>query len=134
MNVEQLFHFIDRFKCLKGVQIQITAVNIVPPKIANSFPQVYIINTDPIPNPGKHWICIIFHNTTNIDYFDSLGNSPPFYSGDLITFIDNNSREGYNFIQKQIQSNSSDICGLYVVFFILMRICFKMSVENIYEV
>ena len=100
MNVEQLSYLLQRFKCLKQTLINITAVNTVPAKIVKSFPQVYIINTVPIPNLGKHWICVIFHDTLKIDYFDSLGNSPRFYSRDLVKFIDDNSRDGNNFIQK----------------------------------
>lgn len=56
-----------------------------------------------------------------------------FYSRELIKFIEDNSRNGYKFIKKSIQSSSSDICGLYVVFFALMRICFNIPVENIYD-
>lgn len=133
MNAEQLSNLLQRFKCLNETIVNITAVNAVPNKIVKIFPQLYIINTDPIPNPGKYWICVIFHDTLNTDYFDSLGNSPRFYSSELIKFIEDNSRNGYKFIKKSIQSSSSDICGLYVVFFALMRICFNIPVENIYD-
>lgn len=48
-------------------------------------------------------------------------------------FIEDNSKNECTFIQKKIQSNSSDTCGLYVVFFALMRICFNNSVDSIYD-
>lgn len=133
MNADQLFNLLRKFKCLNETLVNITAVNALPVKVIKHFPQLRIINTDPIQNPGKHRICVIFHDTSNSDFYDSLGKSPKFYSEKLMKFIEDNSKNECTFIQKKIQSNSSDTCGLYVVFFALMRICFNNSVDSIYD-
>ena len=65
-------------------------------------------------------------------YFDSLGKDPGSYSRNLRKLIEENCYE-WTFIPKQVQSNSSDICGLYVVFFALMKICFHLSIHDIYH-
>lgn len=133
MNTEQLSKLLRKLKCLKETVVDITAINALPDMIVRNFPQLYIINTDPFPNPGKHWVCVIFYNSSRTDYFDSLGKAPEEYSRNLRGFIDKNSHNKCRFIPRQIQSNSSDICGLYVVFFALMRICFHIPIDNIYD-
>jgi len=34
-------------------------------------------------------------------------------------------------LQKQIQSSDSDICGLHALFFLVQRLCYGVSFENI---
>ena len=133
MNTEQLSKLIRNSKCLNETLIDITAINVLPTVRIRPFPQLYIINTDPFPNPGKHWVCVVFYNASKADYFASLGKHPEAYSRNLKRFIIENSSNKCTFIPKQIQSNSSDICGLYVVFFAMMRICFHIPTDNVYD-
>ncbi len=130
MNTEQLSKLIRNFKCLNETLIDITAINVLPTVSIRPFPQLYIINTDPFPNPGKHWVCVVFYNASKADYFASLGKHPEAYSRNLKRFIIENSKNKCTFIPKQIQSNSSDICGLYVVCFAMMRICFHIPLNR----
>ena len=132
MNTIQLNSMLNDFDCLKGTIIQITAVNTLPQVITNSFPQIFIVNSDPYPNSGKHWVCVIFYSSSKSEYFDSLGKPPDFYGRNLQSFIDRNSRK-CTFILKRLQATSSDTCGLYVIFFVLMRLCFHVSLQNLYD-
>lgn len=112
MNTLQLQAILNDFYRSKRQRpdIEITAVNKLPFKIRDKFPQTFIVNTDPFPNPGKHWICVIFYNSSKSEYFDSLGKAPNIYKYDLQD-LDRNSRNCHMVLQT-IPSNGSVICGL----------------------
>jgi len=59
--------------------MEITAVNDLPAVIASRYPQIFVVDTDPLPNPGKHWVCIILMKPSSVEYFDSLGKKTEFY-------------------------------------------------------
>lgn len=127
MNGEQLWTLLTNYDCLKKTFIHITSIDNLPDLVKSQYPQLFIIN------PGRHWICVIFHSSSKAEYFDSLGKPPEFYGSSLSKFIDNNSRTCI-YLQRQLQSNTSNICGLYVAFFVLMRICFQISLKKMYEI
>lgn len=126
MNAEQLSILLSDYECLKKVSIRIIDINNLPSFVTGQYPQLFIIN------PGKHWVCIIFYSPSKAEYFDSLGKPVEFYGSNLSKFIDDNS-SNCTFIQRQLQSNISNVCGLYVVFFALMRLCCKMSMKQVYD-
>ena len=35
-------------------------------------------------------------------------------------------------VERQLQSKESDYCGLYVLFFLLMRLCKRLSLHDVY--
>lgn len=82
-------------------------------------PASYVINTDVTEHgKGEHWVAAFFTDNGRCEYFDSYGTAPlkpifewvkPFCSGNII------------FNKKWIQSPVSRVCGVYVVFFLLMR-------------
>lgn len=123
MNAKQLVKLLQDYECLKKVFICISDINRLPTDVMDHYPQLYIIN------PGKHWVCVIFYDSSKAKYFDSLGKPTAFYGNDLVKFIDNNSRK-CSYIHRQLQSNTSDICGLYVIFFAGMKLCYHMSIKN----
>lgn len=130
MNSGELKDMVASYQFLKKY-IEICAINTLPKNVFGRFPRIFIINTDPLPNPGKHWVCVLFLNSSSAEYFDSLGDPAHFYDKHLQKFIKENSNEcDYSFLQ--LQSNDSSICGLYVILFILMRIGFQMTVQNVY--
>lgn len=75
MNNEQLW------KCVKQDQLMwryctgIYACDTVllPRKKINSLPICYIMNTDPIALPGKHWIAVYLSIYGQHEFFDSYG-------------------------------------------------------------
>lgn len=133
MNTEQLKKTLFDYECMRKTFIEITAINALPKELPSTYPQLYVVNTDPLLNPGKHWVCVIFFNRHKSEYFDSLGRPPRFYGESLQTFITRNSRES-TFIQRRLQSKTSSLCGFYVIFFAVMRICFRMSIEDVFSV
>ena len=77
-------------------------------------------------------MCVILYNYGQLDYFDSLGRPAEYYGGDLHNFVERNGQK-HKFMQRRIQSFQSDVCGLYVVYFAVMRLCLHFSVRDIYK-
>jgi len=86
------------------------------PKII--YPSAYIVNTQPIAEPGEHWIAIYFDENKNGECFDSYGLPPQVYG--LDAFMDRNSKR-WTYNQKTLQSLFSATCGHYCIYFILFR-------------
>ena len=53
---------------------KVCAANELPEQIEQR-PALYIVNTDPAPSPGRHWIVMYFGNGPG-EYFDSLADEP----------------------------------------------------------
>ena len=129
MNTDELQSFIDTHSCLREYVRGVYAINTLPTYVT-IYPSAFIVNTDPIPNPGKHWVLVIFHSPWKADYFDSFGRKPS-YSG-LGGFISKNS-SSVHYVENQLQSKTSDYCGLYVLFVLIMILCKHISLDCIYS-
>lgn len=80
----------------------------------------YIINTDHSRGSGEHWVCVWFDGQGEAEYFDSFGLPPTLKP--VLSFIERNTVTGlvkYN--QRLLQSLLSSACGLYVVYYVLMK-------------
>ena len=66
MNTEQLKKTLFDYECMRKTFIEITAINALPKELPSTYPQLYVVNTDPLPNPGKHWVCVIFSIVTKV--------------------------------------------------------------------
>lgn len=84
------------------------------------------MNTDPIPKPGKHWVAIVMHSSSQIDYFDRLDQL------NMSLFLQRYGRH-VNFSRKKIQSDESDLCGLYVLCFLYLRLCCKIVFFDVFK-
>ena len=129
MNSDELQNFVDYYPCLKNYVGGVYAINTLP-QYVTSYPSFYIVNTDPIPLPGRHWILIIIHSPWKVDYFDSIGHGPGYYG--FHRFIERNS-SNVIFKEKQLQSFKSDVCGLYVLFVLIMILCNHYSLNDVYS-
>ena len=72
------------------------------------FPIYVIQNTDPISQPGQHWIAWIIHSKTHAEMFDSFGAawwSYPALRIPVKYVTEENCR--------QLQSDESNYCGLW---------------------
>ena len=78
-------------------------------------PTIFIVNSDPIKLPGKHWFAVYFSNVN--EHFDSAG----FYPNAALEaeLIARGPRFLYN--TKRVQAYFSDTCGLYALFFCYFR-------------
>jgi len=132
MNTEQIKEMFASNDCLRNTFNTICAKNTLPENVISHYPQIFIINTDPLPNPGKHWICVILLDRSSSEYFDSVGDPENYHDEHLQRFIKANSHKCTHILQ-QLQSSTSDICGLYVIFFVVMRICYQIPMQEIYH-
>jgi len=95
-----------------------------------------IVNTDVSSGNGVHWFCIFRYSTSTLEVFDSLGIDNE-KKGLLHSFNYGNLRE-VEFNATQFQSNDSDSCGKFVLYFLINRLhnldhSFKDLLNEIFE-
>ena len=87
-----------------------------------------IVNLDISAEPGSHWVALgIFENS--IEVFDSLGFnlfSWPTVPHGLLTFLHRISFRKRIKVIPQIQSKRSTLCGIFCVFYIILRARFSL--------
>ena len=76
------------------------------------FPCCFILNSDSSNQPGSHWLAIYLPNDCCLEFFDSYALPPSFYGFSFTSTISNN---------KLLQSNSSNVCGQYCIFYLIQR-------------
>lgn len=84
------------------------------PLIHKSLPIFYIVNTDVISGPGKHWVMIFFpsHCDTN-EWFDPLGKNPSSYGDSFLNSVSLNKRKHFIMNMFPVQSDFSSKCGQF---------------------
>ena len=81
-------------------------------------PCSFVVNTDKSDQPGEHWFGIFVPRRGQVEYFDSYGRPPQ--HGEVLTFIRLNGNK-FKYNTKRIQSNESQNCGQFTLFFIYFR-------------
>ena len=88
-----------------------------------------IVNLDVSNQPGSHWVALgIFKNS--IEVFDSLGFdifSWPSLPHGLLSFLHRISFRKRIKIIPKVQSKRSTLCGIFCVFYIILRSKFSLS-------
>ena len=88
-----------------------------------------IVNLDASDRPGSHWVALgIFKNS--IEVFDSLGFdllSWPTVPHGLLSFLHRVSFRKRIKVIPRIQSKRSTLCGIFCVFYIILRSRFSLS-------
>lgn len=79
--------------------------------------QFIIANTQTSDQTGEHWICFYFPEEGPDEFFDSLGKAPEYYDVKFETKLNN---EYYRTVD-QIQDSTSDLCGLYCIYYVVCR-------------
>ena len=90
-------------------------------------PVSLIINLDVSSQPGSHWIALYIDDSI-IEIFDSLGLHPNSWARKptiLLNFIRKSSRTRKLRISRKLQSNRSNFCGVFCLFFIIFRPVFS---------
>lgn len=119
MNYQQLRCAVEEDVSLKSVVTDIYASDVLP-TFVQSYPSAYICNTDPSSKPGQHWVAFWFTNSRELEFYDSLGQSPEFYNSHFVRFIENNTETCvYNNVS--VQRKHSDKCGYHVLYFLLVK-------------
>lgn len=130
MNSTQLLNVVKMDPCLRRNVKGVFASNTLPP-IVTQYPSAFIVNTQPLPLPGEHWVVIIIQSLSQAEFFDSLGKSPADYNQDIQKFLRKNSAQ-CNVKSIRLQPRNSDLCGLYVLVFLIARLCYKNSLNHVY--
>ena len=82
--------------------------------LSNSW-NIFIINTTKDSSKVGHWLLAFFKHHI-CTFVDSFGFPVSHYSADIIEFVCKNSTI-VHCSNKQLQQNSSQVCGIYVIFF-----------------
>ena len=89
---------------------------------ANNMPSVHrftfsmVLNKDPLPKKGSHWLAIYAPNSYAVWFFDAFGDPPP--EGPIKDFIDSFSTKAES--TRVIQSPLTEVCGHHCIYFIVM--------------
>ena len=87
------------------------------PSIVYRRPSIFIVNTDPAPEPGQHWICM-YVGDTDSEFFDPMADPP---QEEFRNFLTSNSESGYLLNTRQLQAFESDTCGHFSLYFAFYR-------------
>lgn len=118
MTTDEIELILKTEPIVKHIFVGVFAINElrVAPK---QRPCAYVVNTDPISKPGKHWVAIYLTRTMEGEYFGSFGIPP--VQPKFRKFLDKNAPEGWLYNDESIQHPFSTVCGEYCVFYLLYR-------------
>ena len=114
MDEDDINDPIQKCRKLKYKFFGVFAANNFPPKFPrNSF---LIVNASPSNNPGTHWLLLCNRNK-KIIFADPLGQSIIAYR-DLYRRLSDTNAQICQFLEHQpIQSQNSELCGLFCNYF-----------------
>lgn len=131
MNTSELHIALHLDSCTRHHVGDVCAADQLPSSAISNLPKIFIVNTDPHQLPGKHWVCFYIPHDGPIEFFDSLGKHPSFYSKLFEKFIYSHSTE-FIYNSNPLQSNFSDTCGHFCLFYSIHR-CRGMRMDTIIE-
>ncbi len=105
-------------RLVKGIKIGVCASDQLDLVKENDF--AVISNIQNSNEEGLHWVC--FYKTRDmkfVEFFDSIGNDVASYGESFVKFI--NKFPGVRQCSIQFQSNTSDVCGKYCLWFLFNR-------------
>lgn len=120
MNTSQLECVLNCDHYLKYLNKAVLAANQLPKLPLRQFPSAFIVNTDISSAEGEHWVAFYFDEHKNGEFFDSYGQSPQSYNLSFSNFLVQNAQK-YCYNDKKLQSNHSDVCGQYCIYFLLFK-------------
>ena len=87
------------------------------PQTIDKYPCGLVANTDPSTKSGKHWVSIYLSSPRKGSWFDSYGKSPESYGAAFTGFLEKHY-DDWDFNNRKLQSDCSDVCGQYCIFFL----------------
>lgn len=102
------------------------------PSTSVPYPSIFIVNTDSVNGPGEHWVAIVLESKSSGIFFDSFGKSPIYYGQELAAFMNNNVI-AYKHFTNTVQSSTSSRCGLFVLTFLILNVCFRCNLNCILD-
>ena len=86
------------------------------PQDVSHLPMLLVANTDTSDLPGSHWVAVWINRHGRGYFFDSYGFPPKMYGQELHQFMNDNTSQ-YTTQKRQLQAQSSDVCGQWCVYF-----------------
>ena len=128
MYTNQLRKYMEMDPAISKQNGGVHAMDELPTSFHN-VPRAYIINSQESSKTNNgHWLCI-YCDGHKLEYFDSLGNPPEYYSNSLRNLLESN-RIGYQTNIERLQAQSSAVCGHYCLYFCYYR-CRGKPMTNI---
>ena len=124
MNTAQLLKCVKQNELLHRYFTGVYACDTVP-KTFSSLPACYIMNTDPIALPGRHWIAVYLSLYGPHEFFDSYGRqqstvAPTIRGQGTTKWIENTI---------ELQGPMSTTCGQYCLYYLSERCEGRMMTE-----
>lgn len=118
MNTQQLRRILSQDCCTKGCFLDVFPSDHLPTEI-HKFPACFVVNVDSSAEPGSHWLAFYLPSSCHIEFFDSYGNPPTYYTGPILNFTLKFPNVSYN--PMMLQSNVTAVCGQYCVYYLYSR-------------
>ena len=119
MNTSQLQCIISCDPVLRESVLGVFSADQLP-KVVPFSPCGFIANTDIKSQPGTHWLAFFIVDKT-VECFDSYGQHPGVYNALLSAWMQKQNRSVL-INQTRLQSDTSNVCGLYCVYFLRQRL------------
>lgn len=131
MYTSELWTALHLDSCTRFHVGDVCAVDLLPYSKIQNLPRIFIVNTDLHYMTGQHWVCIYIDPHGPIEFFDSLGRHPKFYSKLFEKFIykQNNT---FLYSRTPMQDNASTTCGQFCLFYSVHR-CRGMPMHAILQ-
>jgi len=129
MDNYQLSNLMRRSPC-SDCFLGVFARDTLPDLQDVSYPIALIVNSDKISEPGTHWLAIHAKSADQVVFFDSFGKPPLFYGIEIDMYLNKYFNGQYRENRIQVQAMSSDMCGLFCVFF-LYNMCAGLTLPEI---
>lgn len=92
------------------------------PNTVSKYPSFFISNSKPEGHPGEHWFALFFPNKSQpSEFFCSLGKKAEFYGSNIVNALRSNGNGDFMWNKYQVQSNTSQACAYFVLYFIDLR-------------
>jgi hypothetical protein len=117
MQGHEFENYFEKFPELKKYFLGVFSIDTLPHKL--KYRTFCICNTDIHTGTGKHWICFLKSDKSNIECFDSLG-----VSSEKKELLLNHCRFKPKCLivnLTQFQKSDSITCGLFCVYFLIER-------------
>ena len=98
--------------CFRGCFLN----NNIPTNFINEGICFIVVNSLKKVGDIGHWV-MIYINQNNLYFFDSFGQMPAFYGGDITRIYDLYPHEKSVIFERPVQSFDSSVCGAYVIYF-----------------
>ena len=119
MNTTQLQWCIQCDRILRD-HVTVCAADHLPMSLT-AFPYAFIVNTENHIQRGKHWCAFYVYRKGCGEFFDSYGHESSYYNNNFDIFFKKYASENGLINRRRLQSSSSNVCGLYCLFYLVRR-------------